>query len=180
MKNYALFLFAFLSIALTSCNDDDDGTNTISDPIVGTWVLNDLNMEGTITFITNDTEVVYDTESTLNSTNQEITFSDDGTYTAEGNDLTVTYEYFQDGNLILSTEPTPLPVGNQTNEIESGTWEAVDNAYILDGSNSFSIEDGNLVFALDFLLDTRDEDIPLGGDLEFIQDFNIALIYEKQ
>ncbi len=86
MKNLFLSILAILTLSLTSCKSDDDGSTESS--IVGTW-LNSSTFEGET-----DTETyVFNSDNTYKHTSNEVydgeteTSETEGTYKLEGDKL---------------------------------------------------------------------------------------------
>ena len=108
-----LFLFLLAGVfILSSCSNDDDGTSPGGDPIIGTWVLVEMNPSGII-----DPMACEENPSTL-------TFNEDGTGTAsfyldrdncEEARTSGTWE--NDGDLRYTIQ-LPDPIGRQQGEVQ--------------------------------------------------------------
>lgn len=106
MKNLLFAFLCIGSLTLTSCssNDDDDGNNDAS--LIGTWISNEVDDEYivslSITFNTNNTFSLVSSEVMTGETpTEDDIFTNSGTYSTSGNSITVTF--IEDGITISST-----------------------------------------------------------------------------
>ncbi|MEM1214621.1 MAG: DUF5004 domain-containing protein [Bacteroidota bacterium] len=107
---FALFIGA---LSFTGCGEDEETIDP--DAIIGTWSMIDFTATGTITTTDGNGTSVSDVEAEGSEYDYRVTFSDDKTYTSEGQ-YTLTTRTTTDGQ-------TETEVDEMAATLDSGTWE---------------------------------------------------------
>ncbi|HLU51515.1 MAG TPA: lipocalin family protein [Flavobacteriaceae bacterium] len=137
-----IFLFLAISIALVSCNKDDDNSGSPAS-IAGSWNLTKLNLNVESTYVEDGITYIYLVAAEGTEYDASLTFSENPNTIEPLGSITVSVKSYLNGIPVGQEEQT-LNLGD---EFDSGTWD-------LNGSTLTVYEGDNTEISTEFTVET--------------------------
>ena len=146
-KFFGLLLLS--TMALYSCGDDDDNGTVDENQIVGTWDLDDADLDLEIALDNMGSTITTTSNSSLVTSNIKITFNEDGTYSSVGN-----------ATFLNRTPGLPDEEFTTQSDTSSGTYTVTGDTIVFSGDGLIDVggasgSDIDLLYSISSLTDSQ-------------------------